>query len=178
MRQYGLYIIIALFAAALIGYLLWLDKRRQQRLRLRVKKLYASPMYAAMWQKIKECRSRTIEHLRLDQNGFTVSFMQPAGEIARYASIKSISFILRREGFITLSPEQEEALIILMEDALPKLSDGRKYAFRRSREQLQNGAINTVFDYVIKNEYKNMLARAPYYDETLSKEAMVRNGWI
>lgn len=172
------FIIVTLFWVALIVYLLWMDNRRNQLLVLRAKKLYASPLFAAMWPLLKQCKARTIERFHMDSNGFIVSFMQPAGEMARYANIGSVSFSVKKEGLDKLTAQQQEALIVLLEQALPKLADQSRYALKINRITLLNGKRDVVYDYVIRNDYKNMLARAPYYDDTLRKEAMVRNGWI
>lgn len=178
MQLQGVLIIIVLFWGALIGLLLWLDNRREQLLRLRVKKLYASKLYAAMWPRIKSCKNRTIEKLTVDRNGFSITFMQPAGEMARYASITSVAFDMKKEGYAPLTETQQQALLVLIEESLPKLTIKKKYALVQKRARLSNGDWTVKRSYVIRNDYKNMLARAPYYDDTLQKESMVRNGWI
>lgn len=178
MRLNGWFLTVSLFCLALIGYLLWMDYQRGQLLRLRVKKMYASSAFAAMWPDIKRCQTRTIEQFKLDKNGFTVSFLQPAGRTAMYATIESIRFDLAKQGFMPFTVEQQEALLVLLEKYIPKLSEKPKYALRHKRVEQPNGHIDVIYKFVIRNEYKNMLVRAPYYDDTLRKEAMVRNGWI
>ena len=156
-----IFIIISVGCAALIGYLAWLDNRHLRRLRFRVKKLYASPMFAKMVPFLRVAQRNPIEQLTIDKTGVTVRYLEPAGSESR--------FILRAHGFGHLHPEKQEALLALLEEFLPKMTDPHRYFFRKRRVRLVNGQTEIYYEYIIQNHYKTHLIRAPYYSRSVQQ---------
>lgn len=150
-----LFCLLCLFA---LGYLLLLDRRKATLLRLRVKKLHASPVFVALSPLLKGAQRLMIDELRLDKTGLSIRYVSPPGSIQ--------DFRFSQQGFANLSPEKLEALFVLLEDYLPQMSDTRLYKLRRRHTRQINGQMDTVYTYSIRTDYKNRLVRASYYDGT------------
>lgn len=149
-------LVMSALGVGAVLYFLWLDRKKSRMLRLRVKKMHASPLFTELAPLLKNAQSRPIEQLTVDKTGVYIRFMQPAGSELR--------FPLREKGFGSLSPERLEALVLLLEEFLPKVRDTHRYAFRRKRNLLLNGHFEIYYQYTILNAYKTSLVRAPYYD--------------
>jgi len=150
---------IAVFGIALVVYLLVLDRRRAQLVRLKTQKLYASPLFEAMRPVLKQARKYAVESLTIDKNGFSFRFLFPYGYETR--------FDLAEHGCPPMDMEKQEALLLLLEEVLPKLTAHDRYRFRSVRRRLLDGEVEYQYKYIIRIDYKNLLARAPYYDGTL-----------
>lgn len=151
-------LLLAVLGIGTVAYFLWLDHKRSRLLRLRVKKMHASPLFAELAPLLKNAQNRPIEQLTVDKTGVFIRFMQPVGSEARFS--------LRDRGFGYLTQERQEALVILLEEFLPRVTDSHRYAFRKKRTLLLNGHFETYYQYTILNAYKTSLVRAPYYDGT------------
>ena len=153
---------VAMVGVAVVLYLLVADRRRERVQKLRVKKLYASPLFDAMKPLIHRAQKYPLESLSLDKTGFTIRYVFPMG----YEN----HFVLHDYGFPNLTPEKQEALLLLLEGLLPKLSEHSCYSFRSVRTKLLDGHVEYQYKYVIRIDYKNLLTRAPYYDGTVQSQ--------
>ena len=135
------------------------DRRQQQRLRLRIKKLYASQLFEDMLPLLQACRKRPLEQLIVDKTGVVMRYLHFAGGES--------AFLMRPNGYRYLSPDQQEALRAVLEECLPKIRDSQLYHLSRQRIRLLNGQVEYAYRYTISNAYKARLSRAPYYDGTL-----------
>jgi hypothetical protein len=156
MEMNAYFVFIAFLGIVAVTYFLWLDHKKSRMLRLRVKKLHASPMFAELSPMLKNAQNRPIEQLTVDKTGVVIRFMQPVGSEMRFS--------LRDRGFGYLSEEKQEALVILLEEFLPRVVDSHRYAFKKKRTLLLNGHFEFYYQYTILNSYKTSLVRAPYYD--------------
>lgn len=150
------FLCIAVIGIALVGYFIWLDQSNLRMLKLRVKKMHASPMFAELAPMLKTAQNRPIEELTVDKTGVLIRFMHPAGS--------EMHFSMRGHGYHYLSPERQEALLILLEQFLPKITDSNRYALKKKHNRLLNGQRETYYQYTMLNHYKATLVRAPYYD--------------
>jgi hypothetical protein len=125
----------------------------------KTQKLYASPLFEAMRPVLKQARKYAVESLSIDKNGFSFRFLFPYGYETR--------FDLAEHGYPPMDVEKQEALLLLMEEVLPKLTAHDRYRFRSVRRRLLDGEVEYQYKYIIRIDYKNLLARAPYYDGTL-----------
>ena len=153
------FITVAIAGVALIAYLIWLDNRNLHFLRLRVRKMHASPMFAELAPLLKTARNRPIENLVIDKTGIVIRYMQPAGS--------ETTFQMHSRGYRNLTPEKQEALLILLEEFIPRITDSNRYTLRKKRMRLPNGQSEAYYQYTILNHYKTSLVRAPYYDRSL-----------
>ena len=153
------FLFISLVCIALIGYYTWLDHRYLRLLKLRVKKLYASPLFAELSPILKSVQKRIIEELLVDKTGIVIRFLEPVGS--------QIYFNTRDRELGTLTPEKQEALVVLLEEFLPKITDSHRYRLRKRRKRLVNGKVETYYQYVILNQYKTLLSRTPRYNSPL-----------
>ena len=150
------------FACVLfVAYFVWWDKRSLQLLRLRVKKLYASPLFAELIPILKFAQRRPLEQLIIDKTGIAIRFLEPVGSESYFS--------LREQGYPMLTPEKQEALLVLLEEFLPQLTDRHRYILRKKHRRLVNGRRETYYCYVIMNQYKMMLVRAPRYNGSLKQ---------
>ncbi len=158
METNAYFLFIAIIGLLLVGYLIWLDRRRLRLLKLRVKKMYGSPLFQDLAPILRAAQIRPIESLRVDKTGITVRYVHPAGSETR--------FNISKQGYRPLSPERQEALMALLEEFLPKITDSNRYVLRKKRIRLLNGQTEYYHQYTIVNGYKNSLVRAPYYDRS------------
>lgn len=159
MREGILPLLLVVVLTGSVVALLVQDHLRARHLRLRVKKLYASQLFEELLPMLKTAKKRHIEQLMIDKTGLAIRYFQPAGAEA--------AFLMRVHGYAYLTPEQQEALRMVLEECLPSLRDGRRYCLSRRRIRLVNGDTEFVYRYTIANPYKAMLVRAPYYDGSL-----------
>lgn len=162
-----LFIIVTFIGIGLLGYLIVLDNRKAHRQRLRIKKMYAGPMFQALLPILKSFKKRPFEQLKLDASGVYIRLLQPAGA--------EIRFLFSEHGSANLTPEKQEALLTLIESALPKLTDVNRYRLRKKHRKQLNGKYEPVYSYIMDIEYKIALNRAPYYDgtfQTMSNEML------
>ena len=85
-------------------------QRQQQRLRLRIKKLYASQLFEDMLPLLQACRKRPLEQLIVDKTGVVMRYLHFAGGES--------AFLMRPNGYRYLSPDQQEALRAVLLDIL------------------------------------------------------------
>jgi len=152
-------LIVAFIGIAVVVYLMVVDRRRARMQRQRVKKLYASPLYDAMCPILRQAQKYSIESLTIDKTGFTFRFLFPFGYETR--------FLLSEHGYPNMTVDKQEALLILMEEVVPKLTAHDCYTFRSVRKKLLDGSVEYKYRYIMQIDYKNLLTRAPYYDGTL-----------
>ncbi|HNW85777.1 MAG TPA: hypothetical protein PLP25_01865 [Candidatus Limiplasma sp.] len=157
-----LYILIALLGIATVVYLIVADRRRMRVQRLRVKKLYASPMFEAMKPLLQRAQKYSVESLTIDKTGFTFRFLFPFGYEMR--------FTMADYGYPNLTNEKQEALLLLLEEFVPKFTTRDRYSFRSVRTKLLDGHVEYQYKYIIRIDYKNLLTRAPYYDGSLQSQ--------
>lgn len=136
---------VAVLVGAAIA-LLVRDRRRQQRLRLRIKKLYASQLFEDMLPLLQACRKRPLEQLIVDKTGVVMRYLHFAGGES--------AFLMRPNGYRYLSPDQQEALRAVLEECLPKIRDSQLYHLSRQRIRLLNGQVEYAYRYTISNAYK------------------------
>ena len=153
---------VALVGIVFVVYLLLADRRRMRMQRLMVKKLHGSPMFAAMKPYLLEAQRYSVECLQIDKTGFTLRFLFPFGY--------ELQFNLADYGYPNLTLDKQEALLLLLEEFVPKLTAHSNYSFRVRRTKLLDGHVEYDYKYLIRIDYKNMLLRAPYYDGTLQSQ--------
>jgi len=156
------YLFIALIGIAFVVYLLVADRRRMRLQRLRVKKLHASPMFEAMKPVLTRAQRYSVESLVIDKTGFTLRFLFPFGY--------EIRFNMSDYGYPNLTNDKQEALLLLLEEFVPKMTTHDNYSFRSIRTRLLDGHVEYQYKYIIRIDYKNMLTRAPYYDGSLQSQ--------
>ena len=152
----NLVVVAILLGAAAILYFLWLDHRNFRLLKLRAIKMHSSTLFAEIRPLLKSAEKRPIERMTIDKTGFVIEYMHPAGSKIRFA--------MADYGCRELTPQRQEALAMLMEKSLPRISDNHRYVLKKKRIYLPNGQSETYYSYVIRNHYKTALVRAPYYD--------------
>jgi len=156
------YLIVAFIGVAAVVYLMVADRRRVRMQRLRVKKLYASPLFEAMLPILRQAQKYSIESLVIDKTGFTVRFLFPLGYEAHFS--------LAEHGYPNLTVEKQEALLLALEEVIPKLTAHDCYSFRSRRTRLLDGSVEYQYKYIMQIDYKNLLTRAPYYDGSLQSQ--------
>ena len=130
-----------------------LHQSRQHR--LRVRKMYASPMMEELQHELRFAQKHAVELARVDKTGVYLRFLSPGyGEY---------SYRMREHGFSPLTPQQQSALRTVLEEQLPHFDDQNYYRLTRKTIYLVNGKIEFAYTYTMSNRYKEMLTRAPYY---------------
>lgn len=156
------YIFISIIGIALVIYLVIADRRRMRVQRLRVKKLYASSMFEAMRPLLRQAQKNSLESVTIDKTGFVLRFLNPFGYETR--------FNMADYGYPNLTLEKQEAMLLLLEELVPKLTVHDCYYFRSTRNRLLDGRVEYQYRYIIQIDYKNLLIRAPYYNGSLQSQ--------
>jgi len=131
---------------------------------LRVRKLYASPVFEALYPMLRGARRHVPERVTVDKTGVIFYYLTPAGS--------SNAFLMKEHGFAYLTPEQQEAMLVVLEECLPTLRENDHYHFRKKSQRLLNGCQDFSYSYTMSNSYKITLARSTYYDPRM--EAKLR----
>ena len=76
--------------------------RRLQRQRMRVRKLYASPVFQDMLPMLEHARKRHLEQVRVDKTGVLITYLFPAGS--------NSAFLMKPHGYAYLTEEQQDAM--------------------------------------------------------------------
>ncbi len=152
-------IIIMLLGIGWVAYLIVMDNRKAYKQRLRAQKMYASPMFQELQPMLKPFRKAPFEQLKVDRFGVYVRLVQPGGE--------EICYRFDEHGYPNLTLERQEALLTLLESALPRITDSNQYHLRKKRRKMLSGKYEYIFAYIIDTDYKISLNRAPYYDSSL-----------
>ena len=150
---------LAAFCVVAVAASLYREHRNAKKLRLRVQKLYASQLFEDMMPMLRAARHHSVERVTVDKTGVALKYFQPHS--------METAFLMRPNGYAYLTPEQQEAMRVILEQCLPALQDQQKYRLIRRRVRLVNGEVEYVYSYTICNAYKATLCRAPYYDGTL-----------
>ena len=108
------YLLIAFIGMIVVVYLMFADRRRARMQRLKVKKLYASPLFEAMRPMLRQAQKYSIESLTIDKTGFTIRFLFPFGHETK--------FCVTDHGYPNLTIDRQETLLMLMEEVVPKLT--------------------------------------------------------
>jgi hypothetical protein len=153
------YMIVAFIGVIFLIYLMMADRKRVRLQRMRVKKLYSSPLFIAMRPILRQAQKYSIESMVIDKTGFVIRFLFPLGYETRFDFLEN--------GYPNLTVEKQEALLLLIEEVVPKLAAHDCYSFRSVRTKLLNGSVEYQYKYIMKIDYKNLLIRAPYYDGSL-----------
>ena len=159
MTRETLPIVLAILLFGFTAFLAVRERLNSRRHQLRVRKLYASPVFDSLLPLLKVARKRHIEQVVIDKTGVLFSFLSPVGS--------NLGFMMKEYGFQYLSLEQQEAMRTVLEECLPQLRDHKLYRVNRKRITLLNGEVEFVCRYIIQNTYKVKLIRAPYYDAAL-----------
>ncbi len=144
----------AFLVILLIAFLIY--ELRQSRLhKLRVRKLYASPMMDELKHELRFAKKHAVELAQVDKNGVYLRFLSPGyGEY---------TYRMREHGYASLTPQQQSALRTVLEEQLPHFDDKDYYRLTRKFVHLPNGKTETAYSYTMTNSYKETLTRAPYY---------------
>ena len=151
-----------LFAALLAGVVVayfYQEHIREQKLQLRVQKLYASQLFEDMIPMLRFARHHAVEQVAVDKTGVVIRYL--------HSDNAETAFLMRANGYAYLTVEQQEAMRSVLEECRPKLREKEKYHVIRKRVVLLNGTTEYTYQYTISNGYKARLSRAPYYDGTL-----------
>lgn len=131
------------------------DHRQNCQHRQRVRKLYASPVMDALQPALHFAKKHAVELAIVDKTGVHFRFLSPGyGEY---------HFVMREHGFQNLTPAQQSAMRTVLEERLPHLTEKTHYRLSRRTIQLPNGQTEYSYSYIMSNQYKEMLTRAPYY---------------
>ena len=151
-------LLAALLAGVVVVYF-YQEHLRENRLQLRVQKLYASQLFEDMIPLLQFARRHAIEQLAVDKTGVVLRYLHSEGA--------ETAFLMRPNGYAYLTVDQQEAMRSVLEECLPKLRETDKYHVTRKRIVLLNGSVEYTYQYTIDHGYKAQLNRAPYYDGTL-----------
>lgn len=155
----GLLVALPVVLAGFVALAVFKERQQKKRLRLRVQKLYASRLFEELLPLLKLAKKRRLEQVTVDKTGLVLRHLfSEGGETA---------FLMKPHGYRYLTPEQQEAMRVMLEECLPKLQDSSLYHLSRKRIRLLNGDIEYAYRYTITNAYKASLARAPYYDGSM-----------
>ena len=157
--QTVLVVMLVVVCAGTVAISLYREHRDTKKLRLRVQKLYASQLFEDMMPMLKAARRHSVERVTVDKTGVVLRYFQPRS--------METAFLMRPSGYAYLTPEQQEAMRVVLEECLPSLRDQHKYRLSRQRVRLLNGDIEYVYYYTINNAYKAELCRAVNYDPML-----------
>lgn len=157
--QTVLAIALAAFLAGAVVVYFYQEHVQEKKLQLRVKKLYASQLFEDMIPMLRAAKHHSVEQISVDKTGVAVRYL--------HADSPETAFLMRPNGYAYLTPEQQEAMRVVLEECVPKLCDAANYHVGRKRVRLLNGEVEYVYQYTITNAYKTKLCRAPYYDGTL-----------
>ncbi len=135
------------------------DHLHEKKLQLRVKKLYGSQLFEDMVPMLRIASRHSVEQVEVDKTGIVIRYLEQD-------SMES-AFLMRPNGYAYLTPEQQEAVRVMLEECITSLADTGKYRVSRKRIRLVNGDIEYAYHYVMTNSYKAMLCRAPYYNGRL-----------
>lgn len=153
-----------LLIAAVLGavcWAIWQEFVRRRRLAFRVRKLYASTLYADMKPLLKLARKYPVERIVVDKTGVAVRLLHGGSD--EYA------FLMRPNGYAYLTPEQQEALRVVLEERIPVLRDYTRYSVQRKRSTLLNGQREFAYHYTIVSNYKTQLMRSHYFANASSR---------
>lgn len=129
--------------------------RQARQHKLRVRKLYASPMMDELKHGLRFAKKHAVELARVDKTGVYLRFLSPGyGEY---------TYRMREHGYANLTPQQQSALRTVLEEQLPHFDDKGHYRLTRKTIYLLNGKTEYAYSYTMTNRYKEMLTRAPYY---------------
>ena len=148
----------AVLAAAVVIYF-YQEHVREKKLQIRVKKLYASQLFEDMIPMLHAARHHSVEQIMVDKKGVAVRYL--------HGDSPETAFLMRPNGYAYLTPHQQEAMRVVLEECLPQLTDSASYHVSRKRVHQLNGELEYVFQYTMTNAYKARLCRAAYYDGTL-----------
>ena len=152
-------IVLAALLAGVVVIYFYQEHVREKKLQIRVKKLYASQLFEDMIPMLRAVKHHSVEQLMLDKKGVSVRYL--------HADSPETAFLMRPNGYDYLTPEQQEAMRVMLEECLPKLTDSASYHVGRKRVRQLNGDVEYMYQYTMTNAYKTRLCRAPYYDGTL-----------
>ena len=153
---------IAFIWVALLVALVLDERKRMQMQRVRVKNLSSSALFESMKPLLLRAQRLSVESLTIDKTGLTFRFLSPVGYEAH--------FHMTDYGYPNLTLDKQEALLLLLEEFVPKLTTHSYYAFRSKRTKLLDGHVEYQYRYIIQTDYKNLLTRAPYYDGSLQSQ--------
>ena len=138
----------------LIAFIVY--EHRQTRLhRQRVRKLYASPIMDELQHVLRFAKKHAVEVATVDKNGIHFRFLSPGyGEY---------HFLMHQHGYLNLTPAQQSAMRTILEERLPHLTEKTHYRLSRQITRLPNGETESFYTYIMTNQYKEMLTRAPHY---------------
>ena len=159
MLQNILPIVLAAFLAGIVVIYFYQEHVREKKLQIRVKKLYASQLFEDMIPMLSAAKHHSVEQLMLDKKGVSVRYL--------HSDSPETAFLMRPNGYAYLTPEQQEAMRVMLEECLPKLTDSASYHVSRKRVRQLNGDVEFMYQYTMTTAYKTRLCRAPYYDGTL-----------
>ncbi len=155
-------VLLWVFVACLIGLAIALvvyDRRQTRQHRLRVRKMYASPLVGLLQPTIQKAREHSIQLVAVDKTGVTIRFLNPVHS--------DLDFRVKQHGFAYLTPPQQSALRTILEEQLPILTDGQRYRLVRKNVHLLNGTKEYAYNYTITHAYRNTLSRMPYYAKNM-----------
>ena len=153
-------LLAALLAGVVVAYF-YREHIREQKLQLRVQKLYASQLFEDMMPMLRFARHHAIEQLVVDKTGVVIRYLQSSGTEA--------AFLVRPNGYAYLTVEQQEAMRTMLEERLPGLREASRYHVHRRRIVLLNGEVEYVYQYTMTNACKARLCRSTHYDGSLHK---------
>ena len=107
-------VLTALLAGVVVIYF-YQEHVREKKLQIRVKKLYASQLFEDMIPMLRAVKHHSVEQLMLDKKGVSVRYL--------HADSPETAFLMRPNGYDYLTPEQQEAMRVMLEECLPKLTD-------------------------------------------------------
>ncbi|MDD3334608.1 MAG: hypothetical protein PHI98_03720 [Eubacteriales bacterium] len=159
MEQHAFPIVLSLILFFYFSYAIYQEYQQRRREQLRVKKIYASPLFEDLLPILKGSRKRAVEQISIDKTGILFTYLSPVGS--------HTAFLVKNYGYPYLTPEQQDAMRIVLEECLPKIRDHKNYRLYRRSVRLINGNVEYIYCYTMQNHYKIKLNRAPYYDTAM-----------
>lgn len=143
------------FLILLLAAFLIYDTRQNRKHRLRVRKLYASPIMDELKHELRFAQKHAVELARVDKTGVYLRFLSPG--------YGDYCYCMRDHGYANLTPQQQNALRTVLEEQLPHFDEKDYYRLSRKTVYLLNGKTEYVYSYTMTNHYKEKLTRAPHY---------------
>lgn len=163
--MFHFFAVLTAVAGLIVLLVVLIRQHRRTRLQqLRVRKLYASPVFEALYPMLKGARRHVPEQITVDKTGVLFRYLTPAG----YRN----AFLMKEHGFAYLTPDQQEAMLVVLEECLPTLRQNDHYRFSQKTQRLIDGRSERSYTYTMANSYKITLARSTYYDPRM--EAKLR----
>lgn len=144
-------IIAAVLLCAAILLRIMLVRRREREF---VRRIRSSDLYGHLYPLLLRCSRHYVESIAIRPEALLIRHFRPAGY--------RLSYNFDQHGFDPLEPDALYALAQAVAVDLPLLRDNAHYEFRTHIQMTDNGEKFRWYEYMIRTEYKDLMARAHY----------------